>query len=91
MCGIYGGISWGSPFPLRILHEWVKPYAIEVQDDAALYISEAGAVALGHRRLSIIDLSEKGRQPLWNEQNTIGLVFNGEIYNFQILRTELEE
>ncbi len=60
-------------------------------DDAALYISEAGAVALGHRRLSIIDLSEKGRQPLWNEQNTIGLVFNGEIYNFQILRTELEE
>ena len=47
-------------------------------------------VGLGHRRLSIIDLSKAGRQPMSNEDNTVWMVFNGEIYNFQSLRTELE-
>ena len=46
---------------------------------------------LGHRRLSIIDLSEAGRQPLSNEDGTIWITFNGEIYNFQTLRRELEK
>lgn len=46
--------------------------------------------ALGHRRLSIIDLSEAGQQPLPNEDGTIWISFNGEIYNFQALRRELE-
>ena len=47
-------------------------------------------VSLGHRRLSIIDLSEHGRQPMFNEDRNISLVFNGEIYNFQELRPQLE-
>ena len=47
-------------------------------------------MSLAHRRLSIIDLSEAGRQPMFNEDSTICLVFNGEIYNFQELREELE-
>ena len=46
-------------------------------------------VSLGHSRLSIIDLSEKGKQPLWNEDKTKCIVFNGEIYNFQELRNGL--
>src|SRR6058998_1421106 len=46
--------------------------------------------ALGHRRLAIIDLSEAGRQPLSNEDGSVWITFNGEIYNFQELRTELE-
>lgn len=46
--------------------------------------------ALGHRRLSIIDLSEAGRNPLSNEDGSIWITFNGEIYNFQQLRRELE-
>ena len=46
-------------------------------------------ISLGHRRLSIIDLSEKGRQPMFNEDKALCLIFNGEIYNFQELRTEL--
>lgn len=46
--------------------------------------------ALGHRRLSIIDLSEAGRQPLSNEDGTVWITFNGEVYNFQALREELE-
>lgn len=50
----------------------------------------ADGVSLGHRRLSIIDLSENARQPLSNEDGTVQLVFNGEIYNFAELRPELE-
>src|SRR5213080_4492976 len=46
--------------------------------------------ALGHRRLAIIDLSEAGRQPLSNEDGTVWITFNGEIYNFQALRQQLE-
>jgi len=46
--------------------------------------------ALGHRRLSIIDLSEAGRQPLSNEDGSVWITFNGEVYNFQSLRDELE-
>src|SRR5208283_1932637 len=49
----------------------------------------AGA-ALGHRRLSIFDLSSAGRQPMLSENGKVGLVFNGAIYNFWELRAELE-
>lgn len=47
-------------------------------------------IALGHRRLSIIDLSEQGRQPLCNEDRSIWITFNGEIYNYSELKNELE-
>ncbi len=47
-------------------------------------------VILGHRRLAILDLSDQGRQPMTNEDGTLWLVFNGEIYNFADLRTRLE-
>jgi len=48
-------------------------------------------VSLGHRRLSIIDLSEAGHQPMCNEDGKVWIVFNGEIYNFQEIRKGLEE
>ncbi len=50
-----------------------------------------GICTLGHQRLAIIDLSEAGRQPLSNEDGTVWITFNGEIYNFQTLRRELED
>ena len=59
-------------------------------DDAGTWIGADGNVALGHNRLSIIDLSSAGRQPMVNEANGDVLVFNGEIYNFLELRGELE-
>ena len=56
-------------------------------DDAGLEV--LGPVGLGHRRLSIIDLSAQGRMPMANETERVWAVFNGEIYNFQVLRSEL--
>lgn len=58
-------------------------------DDSGEYFSERDDVALGHRRLSIIDLSSAGHQPMSNEDKTFWLTFNGEIYNFQGIRDEL--
>ena len=49
-------------------------------DGAGKYL--AGPVGLGHRRLSIIDLSSNGAQPMCNEDSTVWIVFNGEIYNY---------
>ncbi len=48
-------------------------------------------IGLGHRRLSIIDLSEKGKQPMTNEQEDMWVVYNGEVYNFQEIREDLEQ
>ncbi len=57
-------------------------------DQEGFYFDEN--ISLGHARLSIIDLSEKGRQPLWNEDKSVGIVFNGEIYNFKEIKRYLE-
>jgi asparagine synthase (glutamine-hydrolysing) len=56
-------------------------------DDEGLYID--GNLGLGHRRLSIIDLSSLGHQPMANEDKTVWVIFNGEIYNYKQLRSEL--
>ncbi len=60
-------------------------------DDAGLYISKDGKIGLGHRRLSIIDLSARAKQPMSNEDGTIWIVFNGEIYNYKYLQKQLNE
>jgi asparagine synthase (glutamine-hydrolysing) len=53
-------------------------------------ITVEGPVGLGHARLRVIDLSEAADQPMWNEDRTVGIVYNGEIYNFRELSQELE-
>lgn len=60
-------------------------------DDAGLWHSRDRRVALGHRRLSIIDLSPSGHQPMHDTADSLHIVFNGEIYNFGELRVELEK
>jgi len=89
MCGIVGLIDLsGEPVEQDILVRMRDTMIHRGPDDAGLLVE--GAVGLGHRRLSIIDLSEAGRQPMANEDETVYLVYNGEIYNFLELRRELE-
>ncbi len=51
----------------------------------------ANKIFLGHRRLAIIDLSETGHQPMWDSEKKIGIIFNGEIYNYKEIKKELTE
>src|SRR3954452_23171256 len=59
-------------------------------DDAGTHVRPEERVALGHRRLSIIDLSSAGHQPMSNEDGTVWITYNGEVYNHAELRAELE-
>jgi len=59
-------------------------------DGESFYFDDAGGLGFAHRHLRIIDLSDAGLQPMWNEDRTLWLIFNGEIYNYIELRPELE-
>lgn len=89
MCGIVGAV-WG-PDGKAVDQGSLVAMTNELRhrgpDDSGYFLdrSEQGGVALGHRRLSIIDL-ESGQQPIGNEDGTIQVIFNGEIYNFAELR-----
>jgi len=88
MCGIAGIVSLeGKPVFERELRDMCSAIAHRGPDDEGYYF-ETG-VGLGMRRLSIIDLAS-GRQPIRNEDGSVWVVFNGEIYNFRELRRELE-
>jgi asparagine synthase (glutamine-hydrolysing) len=84
MCGICG-FNWMD----SSLVERMKSLLVHRgPDDHGSYVADG--VSLGHRRLSIVDLSESGRQPLSNEDGTVWITFNGEIYNHAQLRALLE-
>src|SRR5437879_13524556 len=88
MCGISGIVSPGSPVSQRAVELSLDAQQHRGPDASGSWAD--GVCALGHRRLAIIDLSEAGRQPLSNEDGTLWITFNGEIYNFQALRQRLE-
>ncbi len=93
MCGICGKISHaGRDVDETLLRRMSSTLIHRGPDDEGIYIkhySNGLSVGLGHRRLSIIDLSEQARQPMSNEDGTVWIVFNGEIYNFPELREKL--
>jgi asparagine synthase (glutamine-hydrolysing) len=60
-------------------------------DDAGHYLASHASLALGHRRLSILDLSPLGHQPMSNDEGNTWIVFNGEVYNFEEIKEELEK
>jgi asparagine synthase (glutamine-hydrolysing) len=95
MCGIAGFRSLGAPratdSPRRIAQAMTATLAHRGPDDADLWIDPDAGLALGHRRLSIIDLSAAGRQPMTSACGRYVITYNGEIYNFRELRGELEQ
>lgn len=87
MCGFAGYIHNYETFDKEeVIHKMADRIKHRGPDDAHYYIDDG--IALGFRRLSIIDL-EGGRQPILNEDSSLVLLFNGEIYNYQELREEL--
>jgi asparagine synthase (glutamine-hydrolysing) len=94
MCGIAGIIDKSSRLGPARLGQLAKQMADAMRhrgpDDAGVWVSRNGQVALAHRRLSIIDTSTAGRQPMANHDGSKQIVFNGEIYNFLELRQQLE-
>ncbi len=89
MCGICGKLNfdYGTPVDRDTLQQMNSSLEHRGPDGDGLYLN--GPVGRGHRRLSIMDLST-GSQPMSNEDGSVWVTFNGEIYNHKILRQELE-
>ena len=92
MCGIVGIYNYTADEPVNpaLLRHMRDSMAHRGPDGAGLWISSDHRVGLAHRRLSIIDLSDQASQPMSNQDDTVWIVFNGEIYNHATLRAELE-
>jgi asparagine synthase (glutamine-hydrolysing) len=95
MCGIAGVVDYEGRFETPQLERLTLAMRDTLThrgpDDAGLWTSSDGRVCLAQRRLSIIDLRPEGRQPMLNEDGSVAVTFNGEIYNFQSLRRKLED
>ena len=87
MCGICGTAGFADK---ALLKRMTAVISHRGPDDEGVYVSPDSVVGLGNRRLSIIDLSPRGHQPMSNEDGTVWITYNGEVYNFRELRTELE-
>jgi asparagine synthase (glutamine-hydrolysing) len=90
MCGIVAVLKFGDArVDEAVLTRMRDAMYHRGPDDAGLHLD--GPAGLGHRRLSILDLSPAGHQPMCNEDGTLWLVFNGEIYNYVELATSLRQ
>jgi len=90
MCGICGDFHFdGSKPNLNILNNMLQKLERRGPDNEGVF--HEGPIALGHRRLSIIDLSERSNQPMVDNELQLALVFNGTIYNYPELRLELSK
>lgn len=89
MCGILGVISESSSYNTSFIEKGLKLLAHRGPDGEGIWKSDDGKVLLGHRRLSIIDLSNSGHQPMLGKKKDNVIIFNGEIYNFQFLKNIL--
>src|SRR5712691_3825076 len=89
MCGICGVVAFGRAPERDTAAAMARTLDHRGPDGDGLYVGDAG-VALGFRRLAIIDLSDAGMQPFASEDRALQLMHNGEIYNYKTLRTELE-
>lgn len=92
MCGIAGIWAGTVDSPLaRSVEKMTAALTHRGPDAQGVWCSEDGQLALGHRRLSILDLSEHGAQPMTSNSGRYIIAYNGEIYNFKVIQAELEE
>lgn len=91
MCGILGVVSRFPDSNKTWLKKGLDIISHRGPDDIGEWVSPDGLLALGHRRLSIVDISMAGHQPMHDPDSGLVIVFNGEIYNFQDIRNELSQ
>ncbi len=90
MCGLCGELRFDASTPdLAVIERMKEKLQKRGPDSDGTYLN--APIALGHQRLAIIDLSDKAAQPMIDEQSGVSLVFNGTIYNYPDLRTELQD
>lgn len=89
MCGITGIVFANSSHGLNDIEDMTSTLQPRGPDDHGIWVNRDKGVALGFRRLSIIDLSQAGHQPMSSESGRFTIVFNGEIYNFKDISAEL--
>lgn len=89
MCGISGYYSFSNVFSEQELHEMTDSIAYRGPDASGYFTDEN--CGLGHRRLSIIDLSENANQPMHSSDNRYVMVYNGEVYNYREIAVELKQ
>jgi asparagine synthase (glutamine-hydrolysing) len=91
MCGICGVFNYRTQAPVerRLIKRMTECMSHRGPDDQGVFFDDIHGIGVGHRRLSILDL-EKGHQPMSSPDKTIWIVHNGEIYNFEDVRNELE-
>lgn len=91
MCGIFGLVNLKGSVDISAVTTNLEKISHRGPDDSGLWQSLDKRVALGHRRLSILDLSAAGHQPMLSTSERYAMVFNGEVYNYLELRVELEQ
>ena len=91
MCGIYGLIQRDGGVDVMRLERQRDLLTHRGPNDAGSWVGSNGRVGLAHRRLSILDLTAAGHQPMTSQDGRFTIVFNGEIYNYRELRVELEK
>lgn len=91
MCGITGIMTFNLVGKMNMIHLAAATRALEKRGPDFQDMYHDQFVGLGHRRLSIIDLSEQANQPMWDEGKRYALIYNGEIFNYRELRNELKK
>jgi asparagine synthase (glutamine-hydrolysing) len=94
MCGFAGLLHCGRTFPTYSLEDTARRMAHALRhrgpDDSGVWVGRDAGIALGHRRLAILDLSHEGHQPMVSACGRFVVAFNGEIYNYKDIRSDVE-
>jgi asparagine synthase (glutamine-hydrolysing) len=93
MCGIAGILALkrdSKETLFRVCEQMTETLTHRGPDDSGIFVDDSGLIALGHRRLSILDLSMEGHQPMFSACGRYAMVYNGEVYNYRSIAAQLE-